>query len=524
VAFWSRFVSGLRAFREAYMSADTLDEEEFGDFDVRKLRYYIYWAFFENTVYRSRIHTWSTSYKKQHALYKYIRSLYNPAFRLGDFWQAHLMGGLLDPLAGDGQAEPSALPIIVPPENTNDVALRAAISQLWKWSNFQSRKDIFTLYGAVMGDTGLRVVDDTKRKKVYLEVIHPGTISDVTLDPFGHVKAYEIQEEREHPDCAGRTVTYTEVAERDGRSVVYKTLLDGEPYAWNGVAAEWAEPYGFVPVVLCRHNDVGLDWGWSELHPARSKFHEVDDLSSALSDQIRKTVNVIWLFTGQNKPKTPTLTGADSSTSRPEPGREEINALYASNPQADVKALVAPLNIADTTTYLSMLLERLEEDYPELRYEKLRAAQVSGEALREARKPVEEKVVQRRTNYDNGLVQAQMMALSIGGYRKIFPGFGLESFEAGALDHSIGKRSVFTIDPVSELERDKLFWEVGELAGKAGVPLSRFLKLQNWTDEQIAEVVDSEEYLQKQELRSAALLGLGAMSMEREGEEEAGQE
>jgi len=514
-------VAGLKAFKEAYMSADTLDEEEFGDFDVRKLRYYIYWAFFENTVYRSKIHTWSTSYKLQHALYKYIRSLYNPAFRLGDFWQSHLMGGLLDPQAGDGQNEPSALPIVVPAENGSEAALRDAISQLWKWSNFQSRKDIFTLYGAVMGDVGLRVADDTGRKKVYLEVIHPGTIKDVTCDPFGHVKAYKIEEERKHPVLAGRTVTYTEIAERDGKNVVYQTLLDGEPYAWNGQAAEWAEPYGFVPIVLCRHNDVGLDWGWSELHPGRSKFHEVDDLSSALSDQIRKTVNVVWLFTGQSKPKTtPTLTGADSSTSRPEPGREEINALYASAPDADAKALVAPLNIADTTAYLSMLLERLEEDYPELRYEKLRLSNVSGESLREARKPVEEKVTQRRANYDDALKRAQQMAVAIGGHRKIFDGFSLESYDAGQLDHHIGKRPVFTSDPVSDLGADLLLWQAAEQAGKAGVPLSAFLRLQGWAEDKIDEVVQDEEYKQKQEMRNMALQGFGAMAMGKKEEED----
>lgn len=513
-------MAGVKAFREAFMSADTLDEEDFADFDNRKLRYHIYWAFFENTVYRSKIHTWSTSYKLQHALYKYIRSLYNPAFRLGDFWQSHLMGGLLDPQAGDGQEEPSALPIVVPPENKSGDELRAAISQVWKWSNFQSRKDIFTLYGAVMGDVGLRVADDTERKKVYLEVIHPGTIKDVTLDPFGHVKAYEIQEEREHPDRPGRTVTYTEIAERDGKNVVYATYLDGDLYAWNGQAAEWAEPYGFVPIVLCRHNDVGLDWGWSELHPGRSKFHEVDDLSSALSDQIRKTVNVVWLFTGQTKPKTtPTLTGADSSTSRPEPGREEMNALYASNAQADAKALVAPLNIADTTAYLSMLLERLEEDYPELRFEKLRLSQVSGEALREARKPIEEKVTQRRGNYDDALVRAQQMAISIGGFRGIFQGFGLESYEAGDLDHHIGKRPVFTADPVLDMQNEKLLWDTAEQAGKAGVPLSAFLRLQGWAEDKIDEVIQDEEYQQRQEMRNMALQGFGAMAMKREEEE-----
>jgi len=525
VAFWSKVMAGLRAFKEAYMSVDVLLDQDFGDFEVRKLRYQIYWAFFENTIYRDRIHSWATSYRHQYALYKYIRSIYNPSYRLGDFWKIHLMGGLLDPMAGDGRVEPSALPIIIPQDNPKEIPLRNALSQLWSWSNLQNCKDIFTLYGVVMGDVGLKVVDDRTRKKVYLEVVHPGLIKSIDLDPFGNIKAYEFEEERFHPENNNKVVTYNEVATRDGNDVVYRTLLDGKIYPWNGSEGEWTEPYGFVPLVVTKHNDVGADWGWSEFHPARSKFHEVDDISSALSDQIRKTVNVVWLFTGQNKPKDPLLlTGTDSSTVSPYPGREEINALYAGSPQADAKALVAPLDLANTLGYLSSLLTRLEEDYPELRYEKLRISNVSAETIREARKPVKEKVNQRRAGYDYALARAQQMAVAIGGYRGIFEGFGLDSYEAGHLEHHIGKRPAFTPDPIADLEKTQLLWKAAEQAGKAGVPLEAFLHLQGWNQEQIDKIVDSEEYRRKQEIKDQALIGLGMIEQPSFEEGEEGEE
>lgn len=509
-------MAGVKAFREAFMSGGVLDEADFSDFEARKVRYDIYWALFENTAYRTLLHPWSQSYKLKLSLYKHIREIYSPAYRLCEFHRAHLMGGLLDPEAGDGVIEPSALPIVIPSTNeVNDVALRAAISNVWEWSNFQATKDVYTLYGTVFGDTALKIVDSVEHDKVYVEVVHPGLIRSVDLDPFGNVKGYEFEEVREHPTVPGKAATYLEVAERDGIDVVYSTYLNGELFAWDGDESEWSVPYGFVPLVVNQHDDVGLEWGWSELHPGRLRFHELDDIASSLSDQIRKTVNTVWFFSGQAAPKTvPVLSGADSTTARPDPQREELNALYTANERAKATALVAPLDLSGTVAYLNSLVERLEEDYPELRFEKFRISNVSGETLREARKPVEEKVTQRRASYDNALRRAHQMAVAIGGFRGMFPGFNLDSYRTGALDHWIGKRPVFTEDITGELENEKLFWLTAIEAGKAGVTLPAFLRLQGWTEERILEITEDEEYSRKLEISEAALSGLGNLGVE----------
>ena len=118
-------MAAYRAFREPQLVTEPVDAEDFADFEARRLRYAIYWSFFENTAYRD-IRAWSHSYKIRHGLYRYIRNIYNPAHRLGTFWQTHLMGGLLDPQAGDGEGVPSALPI-----ETENEALRAAIAEVW---------------------------------------------------------------------------------------------------------------------------------------------------------------------------------------------------------------------------------------------------------------------------------------------------------------------------------------------------------------------------------------------------------
>ena len=108
-----RVVAAYKAFREPYLvSEPATADDDFSDHEARKLRYAIFWSFYENSAYRN-VHSWSTQYRIDYGLYRYIRNIYNPAYRLGEFWKAHLWGGMLDPGAGDGEGVESALPIVV---------------------------------------------------------------------------------------------------------------------------------------------------------------------------------------------------------------------------------------------------------------------------------------------------------------------------------------------------------------------------------------------------------------------------
>lgn len=475
-------MNSLRAFREEFVTSVTSDES-FADPEARKVRYDILWAQYENTVFRST-HAWAGTYKTRYALYRYIRSVYNPAYRIGEFWKSHLWGGTLDADAG----ETGALPVV-----TNNEALRPHIADLWQWSNWFTKKDVVSLHGSVYGDVILKVIGSLDHEKVYLETVYPGTVTELLKDPFGNIKGYTIEEERLSPNN-NRVVTYKETAERSGQDVVYKTYLNDALYAWNDVASQWSVPYGFIPMVHIQHNDVGLEWGWSELHPSRSKMHELDDLGSLLSDQIRKSVNAKWFFSGV-KASSPSLAmSTTETTARPEPGREEEPALYSSDPGAKAQPMVAPIDIEGAVLHINEILKDLERDYPELKFDTLRVGgEVSGRALRVARQPAETKVLQRRANYDDALKRALQMALTIGGVRGYFPGISLDSYEGGALDFEFGDRPVFAADVMEDYEEAKSFWGAAEQAKKAGLPLAFFLKRMGWSEEELEELANSPE-------------------------------
>ena len=483
-----------QAFRKPSLIVDLLNSDKFEDYEVRLLRYEIFFAFYENTAY-DNTHNWAKKYRSDYGLYKYVRNIYNPAYRLCEFHHTHLWGGALDPGAGDGTTIPSALPIL-----TDNEDLRPAIAQLWKDSHWQINKDLVTLYGPIMGDFGMRVVDDPVREKVYIDPIHPSMIKDVNLDAWGNVKEYELEEWRGDPEGTDKRVLYNETATRDGDLVVFRTFKDGNPFDWEAdlddpgedtLGPEWAEPYGFTPFVFGVHNNVGMKYGWSELHPFRSKVHELDDLASMLDDQIRKTVSPMWLFSGVQDPKSsPTTSGADPTSEKRQPGREEIPALYGGK-EAKAQALVAELDIPGVSNQINDILKELERDYPELQSDFLtQSSDISGRALRELRRRAQDKTKQRRPNYDSRLVRAQQMSIAIGGEKKYegYDGFNLESFDKGDLDHLIGPRPVFAPDPIDDIEIERAFWEATTIAVQAGVPLEIHLERQGWSEEDVEKV------------------------------------
>lgn len=518
----NRLMAAITAFREPNLIMNILKSEDFDDFEARLNRYSILWGFYENTIY-NEMHSWARQYKLRFGLYRYIRNIYNPAYRLGNFHQTYLWGGLLDREAGDGRLEPSALPI-----ETENERIRPAIANIWKWSNWQSKKDLHTLYGSVMGDSAIRIVDSTRHKKVFFEVIHPRLIKDITKDELGNVKAYELEEERPDPrrNSTSNTVTYTEKVQRgNGEDVEFQTFLDGKLYPWNFDAndqplPEWTEPYGFIPFVHTLHIDVGNDFGWAEMHALRGKFQEVDDLASKLHDFIRKEVEGLFFIAGMQKPKDdPKIATGASSRDRQQPGREEVGTMYGPS-GATATSLVSDHDIMASLETIKAAAEEIERELPELGLdENNEVAALSGRALRTRQQPATGKIEMRRPAYDDSLVRAHQMAMSIGEGRG-YDGFkGIGTFDAGEFKHNIGKRPVFKVDRIDELEEDKVFWETASIARASGVELSSWLKAKGWTKEMVNDLLRATARRESRDIRRANRTPVEVQSTQEAGEQ-----
>jgi hypothetical protein len=474
--FVERLMAGIGAFRKAYMDSGGDNEQTFESIEARSMRYRVYWSFYSNTAY-SNVNSWVKSLKVQENLYKYIRNIYNPSYRIGEFYREHLLGGSLD----IGDPAHGCLPV-----ETDNPELLGAISTLWQASNMQVLKDVISLRGAIEGDVFLRVVDDPDRQKVMLERVDAGTVVDLTLDEVGNIKGYIIEEERYHPENDNKVVTYTEEVTRDGASVVYRTYLNGSPYGWYG-QSEWENPYGFVPMVHIQHNNVGLDFGWSELHSMRPKVQEIDEQASLLNDYLRKYSDPVWLASGKRMGNIDINDDDEDGSDEDQPGRNRLRIISGFTQGTRVEPLVADMRVSDTIEHISKMLEEIERDYPELQTDIWASGATSGRALRVARERVTSKALQRRSNYDDGLIRAQQMAIAIGGFRGYegYEGFGLDSYDKGDLDMRFGDRAVFEPDPLDKVEVDRAEWELVQIAVKAGADLSGVLMARGWTEEDI---------------------------------------
>lgn len=507
-----RFMDAIKAavteFQRRYNAlAPSAIEDTYCTTRARRGRYALCRALWDNTAYDSGIsatHTWSTQFKTSYGLYKYTQGVFNPAQRLIEFDATHLLGGAIDPKAGDGVQAPSSLPI-VGEAVTDD--LRHAIAHLWRSSRWGSQAIIWYRYGAMLGDAGLKIQIDPGARAVRLVPLDPSTILDVTQDDVGNLSSYVIEEMRPDPQQSAsdrirspKYVTYQEWCYRTGTGITFKTYKDGALYDWRGsgsggaMPAEWQMPIPFVPLVLAQHIDVGKDWGVSELLPAVAKVVATDDAGSKVLDQIRRTTEAKWLLSG--------IRGADikqtgittPSYDNPQPGRQDDQWISAADPGARATPLVAPMDYMGIDKFIGRLFETLESDYPELRYEKLRmASQTSGETLREARKPVETKIKQRRAGYDPVLAEAHRRAIALGGMLGLpgYEGFGVADWDGRATEHQIGDRPVFEVGEADRLADEEVAARAVKGWVDAGLPLETALARAGWSDEAIAEALEA---------------------------------
>ena len=456
----------VTAAREAWLRSGQEAEAGFSDFDNRLQRYDLLWRYYTNDLYDDL-----TAYKGARGLYRHIRGLYNPVTRLTDFYVAKIWGGQLD---YDGLA--GAVPI-----EADNKAILPALALLWKWSNWAAKKNLAVRWGACLGDMVIKVVDDQQRKNVYLQVMHPRMIKDAQFDYRGNITSCVIEYTDSEPSETQEGVyidfTYREEITKEK----FSTFKNEEPFDYFGYGNEWDNPYGFIPLVLAPHIDCGLDWGLSVAHDGRTTIDELNDQVCVFSDRMRKGNNPPWLLAGVSKPRDGDIDlSTDTATTTDKAQRQTDNILYGSE-GAKAQAIVSDVGLGQTLDYILSLQGELEQKYPELALYRMRESGMSGVALRITYQDVVDKVIEARGNYDDGLVRAQQMALSIGGEAGYFQGFNLKSYAAGDEVHRIGERPVL---------REVIDWQQIEVAIKTGVPPHRlWAKLGlGFTEEEIEEM------------------------------------
>lgn len=441
-------IAAATAFQRAWSDPQSMVARN--QFAAQVATYDYRWHLYQNSIFDDQ-NTWRL-YRSRYDLYRYIRPIYNPVRRLVDFYAGIIYPGVL---ATDGKKLPDGTSLAIPLAADIDPALAGAIGQLWQWSNWQAGKNLFVRYGAALGDVAVEVVDEVDRGKVTFDILWPGLIKELELDSTSNVKRYVIEYDAEDDD--GKSYTYRKEVD-DQRIAEFK---DDELFQYDeGIEAERANPYGFAPLVWCKHTDLGGDHGSPAIRNV-NKIDELNEMASHAHDRAHAVLSSPIVASGKN---AQSLTDAKLQASRG-PTQDENGNQAASTGRAQVKVIrteegggmsSVQLPEGEALNYIAKLLLEVEDDHPELvMYKQLRAmSQVTGPGANAMVGDAASYIVDARANYDTQTIKSHQMAIAIAGWRantgawgrnltrqqEAFKPFNLESYQKGDLDFEIMPR------------------------------------------------------------------------------------
>jgi len=446
-----------QAFARAYAHPD--EEAAAASFATRDGVYQTLWAYYTNEAFDG-LARWQ-GYRSRHRLYRNHRSLYNPTTRLVDFYAGHVYPGIVTATPtryGNGARMAYPLADDTPPQ------LRAALDQLWQWANWQQQKSTLVRWGAALGDVMAEVVDDLEREKVYMGLIWPGQVKDLTLDNTGNVKAYALE--------------YTAL-DAEGQSYIYGKTVDAARIAVLHDGREVdvrPNPYGFTPAVWVKHNDMGGQHGAPALR-SLGKVDELNGLVSQAHDNLRKMMGApLLVATNGTLERLEDAPKRDGTAEAQRLGRDEAEMLNIWRVNGDAHIVSVELDPNAALAWADKLLGEIEHDHPEVTfYQQLRAmGEVSGVAASRLMGDVEGYVIDAQAGYDQQCTKLFQMAIAVGGWRvatgawgrnggltrqqEAFRGYDLESYQRGDLDLTILPRPLVPLSEKEqmEIERERL--------------------------------------------------------------------
>lgn len=438
--------------------------------------YRLLWAYYENNDLYAVLRSDLTYVALDDAS---IKALQNPAMRAVEFYPAKLWPGNL----------PAALPI----ETEND-RIVAPIQQVWKWSNWAARKQVFARLFACLGDGLIKVAQagDDGGRRVYLQVLDPRTLTDFQEEERGYLEYIRLDTPIVRRDAEGKAKQLTRTEVWDKGAGTYRVWEHAQA---SGTGLEQLGPptdarrmaeFGidFIPIVHAKFRDIGDPRGCGCFTPALDKIDETNRMVTRLHQMLFRHNRALWALQAnaadaQGRPLPPPPMPKNSD------GEVELGGdLFLSLPgHSSLTPIVPGIHYEEGLHILQDYMLELEKDMPELAYYRLREmGDLSGRAVKLLLSDAVDRALEARGNAEAALVRADEMALSIGVAAGLFQNIG--TYEAGDFDHAFARRDVF---PLTE----------GEMATtaldytRAGVPLSLACQRAGWDAAAVAELEEA---------------------------------
>jgi len=323
-------------------------------------------------------------------------------------------------------------------------AVKDAIEQFLKWSNFEGIKQLYLRTLSLKGDLFTKVL--SKNGKVFMEDIPPETVTSFTVDSRGYLTSLRIDKEIDSETSMPTyyveywnklgPVPYYSVWEKNIPNLPLESLgdpKDYKPLAWLGV--------DFIPIVHSKFKDVG------ELRGVGCVTHCLDKIDEANREATR-LVQMLFRF---NKPLFVVSSNALDKEGKPIPSPlintkakgsadddlMKDNSILTLPGMATMESLIPAINYGDALAILNAMINEIEQDLPELKYYSLSdTAGSSGKALQLLLAGAIDRAKEARANMVQGLRRCNEIALTLGIFNGIFPE-SIGNYEAGDFEHAI---------------------------------------------------------------------------------------
>lgn len=420
-----------------------------------------------------------------------MHPLRNPANRAVEFHVSHLWPGPLN----------KALPII-----SENEAIIPAIQQVWKWSNFGTKKQLGARWFAEFGNMFIKVATKSdaagKVQKVVESFIKPENVIDFELDDYGFITYIRIDV------TSSRTVngteenyTHTEIWDKAESSYrMYEHQFGqgadmvnlGDPKDVKTLADFKID---FIPIVHAKFRDTGNDRGDAVFVHALDKIDEANRMATRLHNLLfryNKATEVITAGgndqSGKPLPPPAILDGDGNQVQSGDDFDRTDHDLMLLPGNADVKQLVPQLQYAEALAILNAMMEELEQDLPEMAYYRMKdKGDLSGRAVRLMLSDAIDRAVEARGNGETAIIRANQIALTLGAIHGLEGFSNIGTYTDGSFEHTFSEREVI---PVSAIERA----EAVKMDTDAGIPVSVSLKQHGASVEQIKDLEESPEY------------------------------
>lgn len=323
-------------------------------FEEKQNVYNTYRKFYNGSIYfdRAQTNVWK--------LYAGIKMFYNILSRAVDM-DTHLI--------------PNKFSLVT---NTPDKALNQ-VEQIREWSNWNAEEYLYVHYGALYGDSYLKVIDTPN--KVMVKPVDPRYVwlqEDYGLIVYKNMFGDEIAEY-----YTPKTIT------------LYKNAK---------VTNSYKNIQGQIPLIHVQHKDLGGDYGSNTFHNILPQINVINELTSILEDAIIRNVNPIFVIAGA----IPTDIERDADKAMFVPDGVKVETISPS------------LAINQVLEFIKDVKQEAKDGLPELAFDDLRAKErLAAETLEVQLKELAVKILRCRANYDNGYERAMEMAFQAATIREL---------------------------------------------------------------------------------------------------------